>query len=152
MNNLEQLICQEMEKDLQNFRNNLSKIRSDVISLEVIENLPVVDNKGEKKLLKKLAIIKTTLQKELIIHVFDSESIPNINKTIINSQLGYKLESNKCSKEEIFFSFTPITGETRKSLIKKVKEKTEEGKTSLRNSRHKALQKIKNLSRNEQER
>jgi ribosome recycling factor len=45
----------------------------------------------------------------------------------------------------------PINGEARKALIKKVKEKSEEGKISLRNSRHKFLQEAKKLSQNEQE-
>ena len=58
---------------------------------------------------------------------------PLITKTILDNQLGYKLE--RTTKEETYFTLSPITKEIKERLIKDVKTTSEESKASFRRIR-----------------
>ena len=121
-----------MEKELKIFVNKLDIIRSNRISLEAIRGL-VVDYQGEKKPIKSIANLKISPSHELVIRAFEPKLTPLITKTVLDNQLGYKLERN--TKEEVYFTLSPITREIKERLIKDVKVTAEEGKASIRRIR-----------------
>jgi ribosome recycling factor len=70
--------------------------------------------------------------------------------TILNRQLGYKLE--RSTKEEAYFTLSPITKEIRDKLIREVKITTEEGKKALRiihQDIKSALKKVEGISQDQ---
>lgn len=138
-----------MKTDLERLTTNLKKIRSNQISLEAVEEL-LIEQGGAKKKLNQLASLKINAERQLVIRVFEAKKIPLINKTILESQLGY--QQVKMERDEIYFALAPMTGEIRQQLKGKVKEMTEQGKAALRLSRQKVLKSLKEqkLSQNEQ--
>jgi ribosome recycling factor len=97
--------------------------------LEAIRGL-TVDYQREKKPLKAIANLRILPTHELVIRAFETKMMPLINKTILDKQLGYKVE--RSNKEETYFTLTPITKEIKEKLIKEVKSITEDGKKNFR--------------------
>ena len=133
-----------MKEDLDRLEINLRKIRSNQISLEAIEELSV-EHQEKKQKIKQLAILKINPDRQLVVHAFEPKKIQVINKVILESQLGY--QQVKMEKDEIYFSLAPMTGEIRQQLNKKVKEIVEQGKSTLRISRQKIREEIRNLAK-----
>ncbi|CAG8769532.1 10049_t:CDS:1, partial [Ambispora leptoticha] len=85
---------------------------------------------GERKPLKAVANLRISPNHELVAHAFETKMIPLISKVILDNQLGYKVE--RSTKEEVYFTLTPITTQIKEKLIKEVKLITEEGKKNFR--------------------
>jgi ribosome recycling factor len=138
-----------LEKELQFFLSQLDKIRSNRISLEAIRGL-MIDYQGEKKPIKSLANLRISSSHQLIIQAFEPKLIPLITKTILDNQLGYKVENS--TKEEVCFSLSPITREIREKLIKDVRAIVEEGKAAVRRIRQEfrdLIKRDKNISQDQ---
>src|SRR3954452_22887530 len=138
-----------MQEDLNRLEINLKKVRSNQISLGVVEEL-IVEQQGKRQKVEQLATLKINPERQLVVHVFEPKKVQAINRTILEAQLGY--QSVKMEKNELYFSLAPMTGEIRQQLSKKVKEMAEQGKTDLRLSRQKVLKSLKEKkpSQNEQ--
>lgn len=143
-----------MKDNLEKLAKDLEKVRSSYISLAALEEILIELPNKKKEILKKLATLRISQQKELVIQVFELKSASFIIKQILASQLGYQLVKNE--KETIYFSLIPLSQETRQQLIKKVETLSEEGKVAIRNSRQKIrdslkkTKKEKKLSENEE--
>jgi ribosome recycling factor len=109
-------------KELKIFLEKINGIRSNQISLEVIRRLTISCQK-EIKPVNALANLKVS-SNELIIKPFDPKMLSVIEKAILDSQLGYNTE--KKTKEEIYFSLSPINTEIKKTLIKKANQISQE--------------------------
>src|SRR6185312_7058163 len=120
---------EQLEKELKIFAGKMDKIRSNHISIEVIRGL-VVSYRGERKPIKSMATLMISSRHELVVRAFDPVTLPLITATILNNQLGYKLE--RSVREEAYFTLLPITSEIRERLIREVKNITEEGKKNFR--------------------
>lgn len=130
-----------MQEDLNRLEINLKKVRSNKISLEVVEEL-LVEKQGKKQKIKQLAALRINQEKkQLVIHAFEPKEIRAIEKAVSDSQLGY--QQVKMEKDEIYFSLAPMTGNVRDQLNKKVKEMVEQGKTDLNLSRGKVFKELK---------
>ncbi|CAG8447551.1 11315_t:CDS:2 [Racocetra fulgida] len=120
---------EQLEKELTIFVGKLERIRSNRISLEAIRGL-IINCQGEKKPLKAIGNLRISPAHELVVRAFEPKFIPLISKTILDKQLGYKLE--RSTKEEVYFTLTPFTKEIKERLITEVKLITEEGKKEFR--------------------
>lgn len=120
---------EHLEKELKVFIGKLERIRSNRISLEAIRGL-MVNYQNERKPLKTIANLRISPNHELIARAFEPKMTPLISKTILDNQLGYKVE--RSTKEEVYFTLTPITTQIKEKLIKEVKLITEEGKKTFR--------------------
>ncbi|WNE40914.1 MAG: Ribosome-recycling factor [Mycoplasmataceae bacterium] len=139
----------QLTKELEFFISKLDKVRSNQISLDAISNL-IINLQGEKKPLKAIASLRISSKHELIIKAFEAKSVPAISKTVLDNQLGYKIE--RSTKEEIVFTLTPITKEIKERLAKEVKSVAEEGKKSFRlihQDLKKALKDDRNISQDQ---
>lgn len=121
-----------LERELQVFVGKLERIRSNRISLEAIRGL-MIDYQGDKKPIKSVANLRISSNHELIIQAFDPRLILVITKTVLDNQLGYKVE--RSTREEVYFALSPITKEIREKLIQEVRGITEEGKAAFRRTR-----------------
>jgi ribosome recycling factor len=110
----------------------------------------IINLQGEKKPLKAVASLRISSNHELIIKAFEGKSIPAISKTILDNQLGYKLE--RSNKEEVVFTLNPVTREIKERLIKEVKSVAEGGKKNFRlihQDLKKALKEDRSLSQDQ---
>lgn len=128
-------------KDEQSLINNLEGIRSNRISIDFLKSI-IINTQGKKIKFAQLASLRISSARNLIVSAFDKKNVPLITKSLLDAELGYKLEGIK--NEIMYFFLLPMTEEIRVKLIKKCKEIFENSKISLRNSRQKILNQIKN--------
>lgn len=99
----------------------------------------MVEYYGSMTPLKQLTTISVPEGNQLLIKPFDKSALPAIEKAIITANLGYNPSNDG---ETIRIVVPALTEERRKELTKQVKAMSEEGKVSIRNIRHEALEKI----------
>lgn len=130
-----------MEKCLEVFRNNISKIRTGRASPSILDGIQV-DYYGSLTPLRQLANVTAEDSRTLAVTVFDRSIGPAVEKAIINSDLGLNPSS---AGTTIRVPLPPLTEERRKDLIKIVKAEAEQGRVSVRNVRRDANDKLKAL-------
>jgi ribosome recycling factor len=139
--NLNKKIEELMIRDEQSLINNLEGIRSNRISIDFLKSITI--NAQERKIkLAQLASLRMSSMRNLVVSAFDKKNVPSITKSLLNAELGYKLEGTK--NEIMYFLLLPMTEEIRTKLIKKCKEIFENSKVLIRNNRQKILNEIKN--------
>ena len=92
--------------------------------------------------LKQLATISVPEARQLLIKPFDRSCLSAIEKAIFESNLGYTPGNDG---ETIRIVIPMLTEDRRKELVKQVKAMSEDGKVSIRNIRHDALEDLEVL-------
>lgn len=92
--------------------------------------------------LKQLATISVPEARQLLIKPFDRSCLSAIEKAIFESNLGYTPGNDG---ETIRIVIPMLTEDRRKELVKQVKAMAEDGKVSIRNIRHDALEDLEVL-------
>lgn len=134
---------EEMKKAVEATRREFSQLRSGRANPKMIEGLRV-DYYGSPTLLKEIANISVPEARMLIISPWDPNSIKDIEKAILQSDLGITpLVEGKI----IRLIVPPLSEERRGELVKVVKKLAEEGKISLRTIRRNAKDKLKTLEK-----
>ncbi len=105
-----------------------------------------VDYYGSLTPLSQVANVNTPDAMTLSIQPWERSLINEIEKAIINSNLGFAPSNNG---DTIIISIPPVTEERRKELVKMAKADMETAKISIRNARqdaNKALKAVKDVS------
>lgn len=105
-----------------------------------------VDYYGSLTPLSQVANINTPDAMTLSVQPWERNLIGEIEKAIINSNLGFAPSNNG---ESIIISIPPVTEERRRELAKMAKADTETAKVSIRNARqdaNKALKALKDVA------
>jgi ribosome recycling factor len=132
-----------MHSALEALQRELSGIRTGRASPALVERLHV-DYYGSSTPLNQLAGVSAPESRLLVIQPWDRGSMPAIEKAILRSELGLTPNNDG---QVIRLSIPPLTEERRKSLVKVVKTKVEEGKVAVRNVRRDAVDSIRELTR-----
>lgn len=90
--------------------------------------------------LTNVASVNTPDAKTIIITPWEKPLIKEIEKAIMNSEVGITPENNG---EIIRLGIPPLTGERRTSLAKQSKQEAETAKVSVRNARRDAIEALK---------
>jgi ribosome recycling factor len=90
--------------------------------------------------LANVASINTPDAKTLLITPWEKPLLKEIEKAIINSEVGIMPESNG---EVIRLGIPPLTEERRRILAKQAKQEAENAKISIRNTRRDAIELLK---------
>jgi len=138
-----QKIKPELEKTMEFFNRELSKIRTTRLSPSLVEDI-VVECFGERFPLKQLAAISSPEPRQIIIQPWDKSYIEPIEKAISNSGAG---AAPVVDKDLIRVSFPPLSEEYRKGLIRFLSEKQEEARKTIRRWREAAWEEIQNKTR-----
>ena len=107
-----------------------------------------IDYFGTNTPLNQVANINTPNSQTISVQPWDKSIIPEIEKTIITSNLGFNPMNNG---ESVIINVPPLTEDRRKDLVKQAKAEAENSKISIRTSRKEANSEIKNLSLSEDE-
>ncbi|EFE96068.1 ribosome recycling factor [Serratia odorifera DSM 4582] len=130
-----------MEKSVEAFKNQISKIRTGRASPSILDGI-MVEYYGAATPLRQLASITVEDSRTLKINVFDRSLSPAVEKAIMSSDLGLNPSS---AGSDIRVPLPALTEERRKDLIKVVRGEAEQGRVSVRNVRRDANDKIKAL-------
>lgn len=101
-----------------------------------------VDYYGSLTPLSQVANVTTPDAMTLSIQPWERNLINEIEKAIINSNLGFAPSNNG---DNIIISIPPVTEERRKELVKMAKADMENAKVSIRNARQDANKALKGL-------
>lgn len=117
----------------------LTKIRAGKANPKLLDGIRVMYY-GNLTPLNNVANVSVPDAKTIIITPWEKNIIRDIEKAIIDSDLGITPENNG---ELIRLGLPPLTEERRKQLAKQVKGETESAKVSIRNTRRDANDELK---------
>ncbi len=139
---LQELIAKG-QATLVHLHSEFSKLQTGRANAALVEGL-IVDSYGAKVQLKSVASISVPDAKTVSIQPWDPGQIAAIEKAIRDSSLGLNPQNNGLA---IHLNLPPPTEERRKELVKVLHRYVEEARIALRNSRHDALSKLKELEK-----
>ncbi|GAK27908.1 ribosome-recycling factor [Serratia liquefaciens FK01] len=130
-----------MEKSVEAFKNQISKIRTGRASPSILDGI-MVEYYGSATPLRQLANVTVEDSRTLAINLFDRSLGSAVEKAIMASDLGLNPSS---AGSVIRVPLPPLTEERRKDLIKVVRNEAEQGRVAVRNVRRDANDKVKAL-------
>ena len=136
-------VKKKMSKAVEVTKKEFQNIRTGRASIALVEGIQV-DYYNTPTPLKGLANISTPDAKTIAIHPWDPSVINEIERAILKSGLGLTpINDGKIVRMQI----PPLTAERREELTKLVKKVAEEGRVSVRNARHEAIEYVKKLEK-----
>ncbi len=132
-----------MEQAISHSRKELAKIRAGKAMPSMLDGI-LVEYYGTPTPINQVASISTPDARTLFIKPWEKSIIAEVEKSIINSNLGFNPQNDG---ENIIISVPQLTEERRIQLTKQAKAVTEDGKVRVRNARKEAndeLRKLKN--------
>ena len=130
-----------MSKSIDSLQNELAKIRTGRAHPSLLEHV-MVSYYGSDVPLNQTANINVVDSRTLGITPFDKTAVQNIEKAIMNSDLGLNPVT---TGELIRVPLPPLTEERRKDLIKVVRAEAEKCRVAIRNIRRDANQSFKDM-------
>lgn len=122
----------------------LQHIRAGKASTKLLDGIRV-DYYGTKAPISNVANVSVPDARTIAITPWEKAMFKEIEKAIINSELGITPENNG---EVIRLSIPPLTEERRKQLVKQSKSEAENAKVSVRNARREAIEGLKKEIKN----
>lgn len=135
LNNAEEL----MESAVMYLDDALARIRAGKASARILDVVKV-EYYGQMSPLSNVATITTPDARTIQIQPWEKKMIAEIERAIINSNVGLAPSNNG---ESIRLSIPPLTEERRKELAKQCKGEAENAKVSIRNARRDAIDTLK---------
>ena len=129
----------KMQSSLTHLENELLNIRAGKANPNMLKSV-MVDYYGNPTAIGQLANINTPDSKSLIVQPWDKSLLREIEKGIIDANLGFNPMNNG---DTIIVSIPPLTEERRKELVKIVRNESENSKIGIRNIRKDSNQEIK---------
>lgn len=132
-------LAQSMSKSITSMQGQLAKVRTGRASASVLDGV-MVDYYGSPTPIKGVGQISTPEARLLQIQPFDKSLISEIEKSIINANLGLTPSNDG---NFIRIQFPALTEDKRKDLVKQVKKMGEDAKVAIRNSRRDKNEEVK---------
>lgn len=130
-----------MEKSIQHFIHSLAKIRAGRAMPNMLDGL-LVQYYGNPTPINQVASVNTPDARTLVIKPWEKNMLHEIEKAIINSDLGLNPQNDG---EIIRLNIPQLTEERRKDLVKQSRNEAEHGRISIRNVRKEANDHIKKM-------
>jgi len=132
-----------MDKSFQHLNNVLTKIRAGKAIPGMLDGI-MVEYYGSPTPLNQVASVNTPDARTLMIKPWEKNIIQDIERAIINSDLGLNPQNDG---EQVIINIPALTEERRLDLVKQVKLEGENGKISIRNARHECQHQLKKLQK-----
>lgn len=130
---------ERMQKSVNAFKSNLSKIRTGRASPDILDSISL-DYYGTETPLKQLSNISVEDSQTLSISPWEEKFIPEIEQAIVKANIGL----NPVTTGTIIRIPLPLlTEERRVELTKQVKSEEEQAKVSVRNIRRDSIHDLK---------
>ena len=132
---------EQMDHSIQHLEKQLVKIRAGRANPAMLEGI-IVEYYGSMTPLNQVANVGTPDSRTLTIQPWEKAMIPEIEKTVLNSDLGLNPQNNG---EMIIINIPPLTEERRRDLVKRARKEGEEARISIRSARKEANDEIRKL-------
>ncbi|MET1258022.1 ribosome recycling factor [Flagellimonas sp. DF-77] len=132
---------ESMDGSMAHLEKALVKIRAGKASPAMLASVKV-DYYGSQTPLSQVANINTPDARTISVQPWEKTMIPEIEKAIINSNLGFNPMNNG---ESVIINVPPLTEERRRDLVKQAKSEAEEARVSVRSARQEANKELKKL-------
>jgi ribosome recycling factor len=132
---------QKMEMAAEHVANEFGTVRTGRANPQLLHRISV-DYYGSSTSLQQLASIAVPEPRMLVVQPYDRGSLGEIEKAILNADLGLNPTNDGTVIRIVFPS---LTEERRKDLIKVVRNMAEEGRVSVRNVRRHAKSEMEAL-------
>lgn len=134
---------EKMKKAISVVRSEFGTVRTGRASVSLLDRI-TVDYFGTPTPLNQLATVTAPEPRLLMIQPWDKSTLPNVEKTILQSDLGLTPSNDGTF---IRLPIPALTEERRKELVKVVKGLAEEGRISVRNVRREANEVLKAMEK-----
>lgn len=134
---------QELQKALDYLHKEYAGLQIGRASTGLVEMLDV-EAYGATQPLKNMANISCPDSKTIQVQPWDKNVMGNVEKAIRDSDLGLNPVNNGTV---LLITIPPLTEERRKDLVKIVHKEAEEAKVAVRQARHNAINKLKNMEK-----
>jgi ribosome recycling factor len=135
---------QRMDKSVEATHEHFNSVRTGRASAALLDRIQI-DYYGTQTPLKNLATISAPEPRMLTIQPFDPSAIKQIEKAVLESDLGLTPSSDG---KLVRLPIPQLTEERRKELVKLVKQMAEEGRVAVRNVRRDAIKHLEELVKN----
>jgi len=133
------VMSEKMEKSVESFKKELSKVRTGRASLAILDDISV-DAYGSAMPLNQVCTLTIPESRLIALQPWDPQMLPAIEKAILKSDIGL----NPVNDGKIIrLNIPQLTEERRKELVKSVKKTAEDFKVALRNIRREAIDTLK---------
>ena len=130
---------EKMEMAVAYLDESLAHIRAGKANPKILDGIRV-DYYGSASPISNVANISVPDARTITITPWEKSMFKEIEKAIINSELGITPENNG---EVIRISIPPLTEERRRQLVKQSKSEAEQAKVSVRNARREGIEGLK---------
>jgi len=130
-----------MQKAISHLNKQLLNIRAGKASPSMLGSV-MVEYYGSLTPLNQVANVNAPDARTISVQPFEKGSIPNIEKGILQANLGFNPMNNG---ESVIISVPPLTEERRKQLVKQAKSEAEDAKVGVRNDRKTANNELKKI-------
>ncbi len=132
-------MSEKMEKSVDAFRVELSKIRTGRASISILDGINV-DAYGSVMPLNQVGTLTIPESRMIAIQPWDPQMLPAIEKAILKSGIGLNPVNDG---KTIRLNIPMLTEERRKELVKIVKKNAEDFRVAIRNARRDAIETLK---------
>ncbi|MCK5071773.1 MAG: ribosome recycling factor [Desulfocapsa sp.] len=132
-------MADKMEKSVDTFKNELSKVRTGRASISLLDGISV-DAYGSPMPMNQVATMTIPESRMIAIQPWDPQMVPAIEKAILKSNLGLAPQNDG---KVIRLTIPQLTEERRKELVKQVRKVAEEFRVAVRNVRREAIDTLK---------
>lgn len=133
----------KMKKTLSVYSDEIATIRAGRANPRILDRI-VVSYYGSDTPLKQIANVSAPEPRTLLIQPYDATAMKDIEKAILNSDLGLNPSNDG---KVIRLSIPQLTEERRKDLVKLLKKITETARVAIRNERRDANDKLKKMEK-----
>ncbi len=128
-------MAEKMDRSLDSFKKELSKVRTGRASLAILDGIQV-NAYGSSMSLSQVGSITIPESRLIVIQPWDPQLLPAIEKAILKSDIGLNPMSDG---KLVRLSIPQLTEDRRKELVKSVKKIAEEFKVAVRNLRRETI-------------
>jgi ribosome recycling factor len=139
-------MADKMDKSLDAFKHELTKIRTGRASLSILDGIKV-EAYGSSMPLNQVGTLTIPESRQIVIQPWDPQVMPAVEKAILKSDLGLTPVNDG---KVIRINIPQLTEERRKELVKVVKRVAEEYRVAVRNHRREAIDSLKKLKKNKE--
>ena len=136
---------ESMDSSINHLEKELLNIRAGKAN-PVMLNAVKVEYYGTPTPISQVANINTPDARTLSIQPWEKDLLPEIEKGILQANLGFNPMNNG---ESLIINIPPLTEERRRELVKLVKAEAENAKIAIRNARKDANNEIKKIDSSE---
>jgi len=136
----------KMQKSVEAFKQELSKIRTGRASISLLDGVSV-DAYGSMLPMNQVATMTIPESRMIAIQPWDPQMVPAIEKAIMKSNLGLTPANDG---KVIRLNIPQLTEERRKELVKQARKTAEEFRVAVRNVRRESIDVMKK-QKNEKE-